>query len=86
MDAARQKVEYVKKHATQQEMARVRFSMKLPDGYENFDYHKKIAAERMALDNSIAEHLGVELSDRDTWPDEQGKILANEWAATLPDK
>ena len=86
MDTARKRVQEFKRSANPNEMGRVRFSMKLPENYELLPYHDRIKVENQALDNAIAEHLGVALSDKDSWPEEQGKILANEWASGLPDK
>lgn len=85
MNDARKKVEEFKKSDNSNEMSRVRFSMKLPENIQNLDYHAKNRAESQALDDAIAQHLGVTINDHESWPDEQGKMLAQEWASKLPD-
>lgn len=85
MNETRQRIENFKKSAGSDYMSRVKFNMKVPENYQNLDYHAKNQADAQALDDAIAEHLGVTINDRETWPDEQGKILAHEWAAGLPD-
>lgn len=85
MNDSRRKVEEFKRSANSNDMAKVRFSMKLPENYQNLDYHAKNRADSQALDFAIAQHLGVAITDRDSWPEEHGKILAHEWAKGLPD-
>ena len=85
MNEARQNVEALKSKASNDEMARVRFVTKYPDKINEMDFNSRLKAERIAEDNTIALHLGVTLSDHDEWPIEQGKVLAKEWAQSLPD-
>lgn len=85
MNDARKKIEEFKKSADSNEMAKVSFNIKTPENYQNLDYHAKNRADSQALDDAVAAHLGVTITDSDTWPDEQAVALANEWAASLPD-
>ena len=83
MNDARKKVEDFKKNAHQDTLKNIRWNITVEK--TGLDYHAQHTAERIAFDNYIAQKLGVTLSDHDEWPDEQGKMLAHEWAAGLPD-
>ena len=85
MNEARQKVENFKKSASPDNMRQITWNIKIQDS-EKMDYHARLKAERLATDDAIAQSLGVTLTDHDSWPMEQGKLLAKDWAATLPDK
>ena len=85
MNDSRKKVEEFKKSANSEEIGKARFNMKLPENIQNLDYHARNKAYDLALDEAIAQHLGVTITDRETWPDERGQILAIEWATGLPD-
>ena len=85
MNDERRKIEAFKNSPNSPEMARVRLSLKVPENAENLDYHALRKANSQALDNAIAAHLGVTVTDHDTWPDEFARTLASEWAAKLPD-
>jgi hypothetical protein len=85
MNVNRKTVEDFKRSASSQKMAEIRFKMVLPDNIQNLDYHARINAETVATDNAIAQHLGLTLTDHETWPEEFGQITAKEWAAGLPD-
>lgn len=85
MNNSRKTVEDWKKAASSEDMKVIRFSMVLPENVQNLGYHARLDAETVAIDNTIAKHLGVTLSDHKEWPDEFGQITAKEWAANLPD-
>lgn len=85
MNDSRKKVEAFKKTPNSEEMGKVKINMKFPANYHNLDLNAKNKADNLALDEAIAAHLGVAINDHETWPEEQGKIFAYEWAAMLPD-
>ena len=83
MNDARKKVEDFKTNAHHDILKQIRWNITVEE--KDLDYHGHQRAETIAFDNDIAQKLGVTLTDHETWPEEQGKILAKEWAATLPD-
>lgn len=52
---------------------------------EGLDYHQHQRAVSIAIDNKIAEKLGVTLTDSESWPDESVRQQAKDWVAGLPD-
>ncbi|HPE74682.1 MAG TPA: hypothetical protein PLC80_01260 [Draconibacterium sp.] len=85
MNEARKKIEDFKKSASPNTMRQIIWDIKITDA-EKMDYHARLNAERLAIDDAIAQKLGVTLSDKDTWPTEQAQINAKDWASKLPDK
>ena len=81
MNDARKKVEEFKKNHDQ--LRAIAWNVKVEE--KNLDYHQHNRAVSIAIDSKIAETLGVTLTDSETWSDEQGKMLAQEWASKLPD-
>ena len=85
MNDSRNKIEEFKRTASSNEMAKVRLSIKVPENFQNLDYHAKNRADSQAFDDAIAAHLGVTITDELTWPDEFAQNLAQSWAESLPD-
>lgn len=83
MNDARRKVEEFKKNANHDQLRGLAWNVKVEKN--NMDYHQYNRAVSIAIDNKIAETLGVTLTDSETWPDEFNQQQAKDWATSLPD-
>ena len=82
MNDARKKVEAFKKNATGDQLRTITWNISVEKN--NMDYHQHQRAISIAIDNKIAEKLGVTLDDHETWPNESMQQQAKDWAASLP--
>ena len=82
MNDARKKVEEFKKNATGDQLRTIAWNVKVEKN--NMDYHQYNRAVSIEIDNTVAQKLGVTLTDHETWPNELGQQLAKDWATSLP--
>jgi len=83
MNEARKKVEAFKKNANHDQLKGIAWNITVDK--KGLDYHQHQRAVSVAIDNAIAEQLGVTLTDHSEWPDESAKQQAKDWVASLPD-
>ena len=83
MNDSRKKVEDYKRSASHDLTKEISWNIKIDK--TNLDYPGIQKAYQQAFDNEVARRIGVTLDDNDTWAEEQGRMLATEWAAGLPD-